>query len=61
MLQPRRNLTRRKRAGSRLDLRNKCTTGQVFLEALRSKNERKEKEKREKEERKKERERTIHG
>ena len=56
MLQPRRNLTRRRRAGSRLDLENKCITGQVFLEVLRFENERKEKEKREKEEKRKERE-----
>ena len=59
MLQPRRNLTGRKRAGSRLDLGNKCATGQVFLEVLRSENERKENKKREKEEKRKERERVL--
>ena len=58
MLQPRRNITgTRKRAASTLDPGNKCITGQVFLEALRSETERKEKEKREKEEKRKERER----
>ena len=59
MLQPRRNLTKRKRAGSRLDPENKCITGRVFLEVLRSENERKENEKREKEEKRKERERVL--
>ena len=59
MLQPRRNLTRRKRAGSRLDPENKCIIGQVFLKVLRSENERKENEKRKKEEKRKEGERVL--
>ena len=59
MHQPRRNLNRRKRAGSRLDLENKCIAGEVFVEVLRSENERTENEKREKEEKRKERERVL--
>ena len=59
MCQPRRNLNRRKRAGSSLDPENKCIAGEVFVEVLRSENERTENEKREKEEKRKERERVL--
>ena len=59
MCQPRRNLNRRKRAGSSLDPENKCIAGEVFVEVLRTENERTENEKREKEEKRKERERVL--
>lgn len=57
MLQPLRDVSgKRKRVARRLNPSNRCITSQVFLEALRSENERKEKEQKEKEEKKKERE-----
>ena len=56
MLQPMREVSgKRKRVARNLDPGNKCITGQVFLEALRSENARKEREQKEKEEKKKER------
>ena len=60
MLDPRRKTTaNRKRGNNALNPSNSCITGQLFVAALQSENERKEKEKKEKEEKRKERERTA--